>query len=50
MEAQTSPRDDAYDVIVVGSGLGGISAGALLAKNGQKVLVAERGDASATSR
>ena len=42
--AHTEPRDDAYDVIVVGSGLGGVSAAALLAKHGQKVLLVERGD------
>ena len=33
-----------YDVIVVGSGLGGLSAGALLARSGKKVLVVERHD------
>ncbi len=31
-----------YDVIVIGAGLGGLSAGALLAKQGQKVLVLEQ--------
>ena len=31
-----------YDVIVVGGGFGGLSCGALLAKNGYKVLVAEK--------
>ena len=28
-----------YDVIVIGAGLGGLSAGALLAKQGRRVLV-----------
>lgn len=41
--ARTSP-DDRYDAIVIGSGLGGISAAALLAKNGRRVLVVEQGD------
>src|SRR5579864_494715 len=41
----TQPRDDKYDVVVIGSGLGGVSAAALLAKHGQKVLLAERADA-----
>jgi len=38
------PRRDCYDAIVVGSGLGGLSAGALLAGTGRSVLVAERQD------
>ena len=32
-----------YDVIVVGAGCGGLSAGALLAKEGRRVLVVEQG-------
>jgi phytoene dehydrogenase-like protein len=35
---------EAYDVIVVGAGFGGISAGALLAKAGRRVLVVDRQD------
>lgn len=35
---------DAYDAIVVGSGLGGLTAAALLAQAGRSVLVAERHD------
>jgi len=35
---------DAYDVIVVGSGLGGLTAAALLARAGRSVLVVERHD------
>src|SRR4051812_32285565 len=42
MNGHSEPRDDTYDVIVVGSGMGGITAGALLAKTGKKVLVVER--------
>lgn len=33
-----------YDVIVIGAGLGGLSAGALLAKQGRSVLVLEQSD------
>jgi 2-polyprenyl-6-methoxyphenol hydroxylase-like FAD-dependent oxidoreductase len=32
---------DRYDVIVIGSGLGGLSVSAILAKEGKKVLVLE---------
>ncbi len=35
---------DAYDAIVVGSGLGGLSAAAVLARRGARVLVVERHD------
>jgi phytoene desaturase len=38
------PRDEAYDAVVIGSGLGGVSAAALLAKHGYKTLVCEQGD------
>lgn len=34
--------NNAYDAVVIGSGLGGLTAGALLAKWGRKVLVLER--------
>lgn len=37
----TSPRHDAYDVVVVGGGIGGLTAGAVLAKAGFGVLVVE---------
>ncbi len=33
-----------YDVIVIGAGCGGITAGALLAKQGRKTLVLEQSD------
>jgi phytoene desaturase len=35
---------ETYDVIVIGSGMGGLSAAALLARSGKKVLVVERHD------
>src|SRR6266542_3877977 len=38
------PREDSYDAVVIGSGLGGVSAAALLAKHGYKTLVAEQGE------
>src|SRR5271165_2962240 len=34
--------ENAYDAVVIGSGLGGLTAGALLAKRGRKVCVIER--------
>jgi len=37
-------RFDRYDAVVVGSGMGGLTAAALLARAGQRVLVAERHD------
>lgn len=41
---QATPRADRYDAIVIGSGLGGVSAAALLARNGRRVLTIEQGD------
>lgn len=41
-DGRREPRSERYDVIVVGGGLGGLSAGAFLAKGGRKVLVVER--------
>jgi phytoene dehydrogenase-like protein len=38
------PREDGYDAVVVGSGLGGVSAAALLSKHGYKTLVLEQGE------
>ncbi len=38
------PADDGYDAVVIGSGLGGVSAAALLAKHGYKTLVLEQGE------
>lgn len=36
--------DNTYDAIIVGGGLGGLSTGATLAKNGKRVLVIEKHD------
>jgi prolycopene isomerase len=38
------PQDERYDVVVVGAGLGGLTAGALLANEGKRVLICEQGD------
>jgi phytoene desaturase len=42
--SSSSPTRDEYDVVVVGSGLGGVSVAALLAKHGRRVLVLEQGE------
>ncbi len=39
----TSPRHDAYDVIVIGGGIGGLTAGAVLANAGFGVLLVNAG-------
>jgi len=39
-----APAGDCNDVVVIGAGLGGLSAGACLAKAGRKVLLVERED------
>jgi all-trans-retinol 13,14-reductase len=44
MSIRRESRQEAYDVIVVGSGMGGLSAAALVAKAGKKTLVVERHD------
>jgi all-trans-retinol 13,14-reductase len=36
------PKEDEYDVIIVGSGIGGLTCGALLSKRGYKILVLEQ--------
>ena len=43
-EASASPRRDSYDCVIVGSGLGGLSAGSFLSKAGKSVLIVERLD------
>ena len=44
MSIRKESQHEAYDVIVIGSGMGGLSAAALLAKAGKKTLVIERHD------
>ena len=39
MSIRRESRHEAYDVIVIGSDMGGLSAAALLAKAGKKTLV-----------
>ena len=39
-----APRGGDFDVVVIGAGLGGLSAGACLARAGRRVLVVERQD------
>lgn len=42
VDLQRQRADNEYDVIVIGSGFGGLSSGALLAKQGYKVLILEQ--------
>jgi len=44
MRFHREAREDAYDVVVIGSGVGGLVAGGVLARLGRKVLVVERHD------
>jgi len=40
--SKSIPFDEEYDVVVIGAGLGGLSCGAALAKQGKKVKVLEK--------
>ena len=40
--SRRAPEDVAFDTVVIGSGMGGMTAAALLAKQGKKVLVLEQ--------
>lgn len=42
MSVQTGPQANVYDAVVIGSGVGGLTAAAMLARHGLAVLVAER--------
>jgi prolycopene isomerase len=44
MRFHREAREDAYDVVVIGSGVGGLVAAGVLARLGRKVLVVERHD------
>ena len=44
MNVRKEARSESYEVAVVGSGIGGLTAAALLARSGRKVLVVERHD------
>lgn len=44
MSIRRESLEEVYDIIVIGSGIGGLSAGASLAKAGKKVLMVERHD------
>lgn len=37
-----SEKNNSYDIIVIGSGIAGLTAGALLAKAGKKVIILEK--------
>lgn len=44
MKFHSESRLESYDVIVIGAGIGGLTAGALLARTGLSVLIIERHD------
>src|SRR5262249_59475028 len=44
MSVHRESRHESYDAVVVGGGMGGLTAAALLAKEGLRVLVVERHD------
>ena len=45
-KTDVATADSEYDVVVIGSGIGGLSTAALLASTGQKVAVCESHDAA----